>query len=140
MSRHAAVPIPDTPIVNPNEVKGFVGSHEIPPDRYFYLLNESDESLWQVDGYCVGDNWSINLICPVCGNNLRLDSTKKRFQVTEAGIETDEPIQCPYPGEFGGMCRFRVEFQLPRGEKFFDFRLADGSVKRLRVDALIRRA
>jgi hypothetical protein len=144
MPTRAALPLPQTPIVNPNEVKGFCGNQEVPPDRYFYFLNESDETLWQSDGYKVTEKngrecWSILMICPVCHSNIRLDSTKKRIKIDEDGVETDETIQCPYPGDFGGICRFKVELMPVRGKRIFPFRMQNGEMRDIRVDALYRK-
>lgn len=116
----------DTPksrmIIRPDEVRGMHTAASRPPNRYFYLLY--GDTVWECDGYRVGPegapddspevNWSILLVCPVCHNNLRIDSIKKHLQVERgaAGLDT-EPIRCSYKAEFGGLCRFCVVLEKP---------------------------
>lgn len=131
------------PIITPNEVKGFLGSDARKPDRLFYILFE--DQIWEWDGYCVHtadrDCWSINIVCPRCHNNLRLDSTLKRLQVTADSLETDEPIRCSHVAEFGGLCSWRVELAPPRKreERYIEVGSPTG-VARIKIDAVARNA
>jgi len=129
------------PIITPNEVKGFLGNDTRKPDRLFYVLYE--DQIWEWDGYCVhlGETpcWSINIVCPRCHNNLRLDSTRKRVQITSDSLETDEPIRCAHPAEFGGVCRWAIELAPPhkREERYIEVAGPTG-VARIKIDAVAK--
>jgi hypothetical protein len=146
---------PDRPssklIVRPNEVKGFTTAAEAKPNRYFHILFEDE--LWECDGYRTGDptlpddhpevKWAILMTCPVCHNSLKLDSTKKKISVGRTlGIESADPLRCPYPAQFSGPCPFAVVLELPRKleEKESSVRMDGGMVKRFAIDAVARRA
>jgi len=109
-----------TPIMRPNEVKGFLGRSETRPDRIFYVLDVTSrwEFLWELDGYVIrspqGDLWTIHLICPKCRNTLTIKSESKAMHVTEEGLEIDE-FCCTWPAEFGGICTMHAALVLPRG-------------------------
>lgn len=128
-----------SPIVNKNEVKGFLGGTERKPDRYFYVL--WDETVWELDGYCVklpsGKlTWTILVTCPHCCQVLKLDTERKPLLVDERGLSTSEPIQCSYPGQFGGLCNWRVELEPPKES----LRYAVVNGQRVRLDAIAKRA
>lgn len=129
-------------------VKGYVGGAEVRPDRYFYILfnDGMEERVWEADGYSMRDtktgqtHWSILITCPKCFNNIRLDSLKKDL-TTEDGLETADAIGCPWPGDFGTPCNFRVVLEPPRGDKR-RMRVAcrDGVVREVNIDAVAKRA
>lgn len=133
-------------IIRPNEVRGMHTAASRQPDRYFYLLY--GDTVWECDGYRIGPteapddspevNWSILLVCPVCHNNLRIDSVKKHLQVERqaAGLDT-EPIQCSYKAEFGGLCRFRVVLERPSRRSDREV-IVDG--RRIIIDAVAKDA
>lgn len=138
-------------ILRPDYVKGFADTAAKKVDRYFYII--SGEECWECDGYRVGPAalpddhpevaWNILIICPVCHNNLMLDSTKKKLAVSRgAGLETAEPIRCSYKAEFGGLCKWCVVLEPPRRreDKQITVRLDGGVVKTVNVDAVAKRA
>lgn len=132
-------------VVRPNEVKGFVTTGGRKPDRFFYILY--GDTVWECDGYRVGPtaapddspevNWSLLIICPKCGGNLRIDSLKKHLGVEagQAGLES-EPLQCSYKAEFSGLCPFRVVLERPskRHERVVT---VDGG-RQVRIDAVAK--
>jgi len=145
----AALPVAPNTILNPNVVKGYVAHDERTPSRLFYVLWLEDDSVWEVDGYRVGPpeapddadvvKWSLNLYCPKCKQNIRLDSTRKPFKVHQGlGLETGEPIQCPWPAEFGGLCSFRAELELPRKGEDRIVTIPPG--RKVKIDAVAKRA
>lgn len=137
-------------IVRPNEVKGFQTTAEAKPNRYFYIL--CGDECWECDGYRMGDpalpddhgdvHWAILITCPVCHQSLKLDSTKKKISIGRvSGLESDEPIRCSYPAQFGGVCPFTAVLELPRKpeEKEISVRLDGNVTKRIAVDAVAKR-
>jgi hypothetical protein len=144
----AALPVTDAPIITPHHVRGFVGHDERRPDRLFYVLWLEDDTVWEIDGYRLGPMespddasdvlWSINLFCPKCRQNIRLDSTKKHIHVHRGrGLETAEPMRCPWPAEFGGLCSFAAVLELPK-PSLREVRLTNGTP--VRLDAVAKRA
>jgi len=140
-------PIDGVPEVRPDCVKGIVASDERRPDRHFYLFDEQSETVWEADGWFINPGhdgrhviWTILLTCPRCSNVLKLDSTRKKFLVDERGIQTDEPIQCSYPAEFGdgAPCGWRVEFACPPKPLFMDVVLM-GQSRRIKIDAVVKK-
>jgi hypothetical protein len=138
-------------IVRPDYVKGFADTASKKVDRYFYIIYL--EECWECDGYRIGPkdlpddhpsvHWTILLRCPVCHNNLMLDSTKKKLQVSRpSGLETAEPIRCSYKAEFGGLCKWSVVLESPRRreDKQISVRLDDNIVKTVLVDAVAKKA
>jgi uncharacterized protein YbaR (Trm112 family) len=138
-------------IVRPNEVKGFQTTAEAKPNRYFYIL--CGDECWECDGYRTGDpalpddhsdvRWAILLTCPVCHQSLKLDSTKKKLSVGRfTGLESAEPIRCPYPAQFSGPCPFVAVLEPPRKqeEKEISVRVDGNVTKRIAVDAVAKRA
>lgn len=109
-------------IIRPDEVRvmNTVGASR--PDRFFYVLYH--DTVFEWDGYRVGPSaapdgaaevdWSILLVCPKCGRNLKLDSILKHLGVEsgQSGLES-EPIQCSYKAEFGGLCPWRIVLERP---------------------------
>lgn len=135
-------------ILRPDYVKGFADTAKKKIDRYFYVL--CGEELWQCDGYRVGPpelpddhpsvSWNILLICPVCHNNLMLDSVKKKIQVSRPfGLETAEPIQCSYKAEFGGLCKWHVVLEPPKKCMEVVVQLDEGVRRAVLVDAVAKR-
>jgi hypothetical protein len=140
---------PPAPIVRPDRVEGVVGNSGNNVDRYFYLYDALTDLVFEADGYKLpqpggGNEWMILLMCPCCQQTLRLESTKKSFEVTERGIETGEPISCSYwlndVEGYTGKCPFReAEFEPPKKPEWGEVRTREGVVK-VKIDAWIRRA
>lgn len=131
-------------IVRPDEVKTLDSHTEAKPDRYFYILFE--DKVWECDGYVVAEEgkeplWTILLICPVCKQNLKLDSIKKKLMLDEQGLHLAEPIACGWPGEFSTPCNFRVMIDPPRKaeDKTFRVNCMDGVSRQVRIDGVARR-
>lgn len=131
-------------IVRPNEVKTLDNYAGRKPDRYFYILFE--ENIWECDGYVVNQEgseplWSILLVCPLCKQNLKLDSDKKKLLIDEQGLHLAEPIACAWPGEFGTACNFRVAIDPPRKREDKVVRVTgmDGISRQVKIDAVARR-
>ena len=128
------------PTMRPDHVQGFVAESTAHVDRHFYVLEKNgmaEDRVWEFDGYKAGDNWCVHIVCPICGQNLKLDSTKKKFQVTPEGIETGEPIKCSWPGTFGQIeCKWAVEFVPPRrDDRVVTLKGGD----KIQIDAVARR-
>ena len=118
-SREAApAPAPAGMIARPGLVKGYLPTATKPPDRVFYILYQ--DILWECDGYrAPGEpgaqpHWLIVLICPRCGENLTLNTSKKKVEITPEGLQS-EPFRCSHPAEFGGVCPFTVALEKPKG-------------------------
>jgi len=123
-------------------------------DRYFYLLDEQSDLVFEMDGFLQAkeklddpDRWMLIMMCPACHQGLRIDTAKKPIEISDFGIETGEPIACTYilsgsteHDGYRGLCPFRGEFQPPKAPEFGPVRVADGSIVRVRIDARIRRA
>lgn len=134
------------PIVNPNEVKGFMAEQRTVPDRVFMVLDLTNdhEYVWEFEGYKQVDpdtnrtHWLIHFCCPKCGNVLTINSRKKNIEVTEEGVQT-EVFSCTHPGEFadGGACAFKGAFELPPGRHRFT---VDDQGRQVRVDAIFKHA
>jgi len=140
----AAPFLPSQQIFTPTHVRAVSKNMVAPPDRYFYLL--SGDTVWQCDGYRTGSaelpddhpdvKWLINFNCPICHNNLSLDSTKKKLRVTPGqGLDTDE-LRCSYIAQFGGWCPFDAVLESPQraGDKTVT---VDG--KKIKIDAVVKR-
>jgi hypothetical protein len=131
-------------IIRPDEVKtldNYAGSE---PDRYFYIIYE--EHVWECDGYRIRqegseDLWTILLVCPICRQNLKIDSTKKKLLIDDKGLHLAEPIACAWPGEFGTACNFRVAIEPPRKREDQMVRVIgpDGLSRQVKIDAVARR-
>lgn len=125
-------------IIRPNEVKTLDDYARREPDRYFYILFGDD--VWECDGYMIKDDgkelWTILIRCPVCNQNLKLDSEKKSLRIDDKGLELKDTIQCSWPGQFGGLCNFHVAVEPPR--KFED-RMVRVAGRQLKIDAVARR-
>lgn len=111
--------VPTAPgmILRPDYVRGFVPTATNKPDRLFYLLDTKDDCVWEVDAYkSPGEsgraNWMLILACPVCRNHLVLDSTKKRLEVTDEGIQSDV-FRCAHDAQFGGICPYQIALDRP---------------------------
>ena len=100
-----------------------------------------EDTVWECDGYAVGDLWSILIICPVCRQNLKIDSTKKPMRIDEKGLELADPIRCSYPGDFGTPCPFCVAIEPPKkADLYQEIRCGDGQVRKVKLDAIARKA
>jgi len=126
-------------IIRPDEVKTLDDYATRKPDRYFYILFE--EAVWECDGYMVKEEgkeplWTILIVCPMCRQNLKLDSTKKKLRIDDKGLELAEPIACAWPGEFGTACNFQVAIEPPRKSEDKYVRVNGRQVK---VDAVAKR-
>lgn len=114
------------PVMKKDEVKGFVGHASTAPDRWIYVLDPSDDRIWEWDAYKRIDPetkkpyWEVLLICPKCRDNLRLDSRLKQIHIDEAhGVETGEPFFCGNVLErdgFTGRCDWGCELKPHDGE------------------------
>jgi hypothetical protein len=131
-------------IVRPDEVKTCDDYARRKPDRYFYIIFE--ENVWECDGYKIERDgaeplWTILLICPMCRQNLKLDSTKKKILIDEQGLHLAEPIACAWPGEFGTACNFQVAIEPPRKaeDKMVRVNGMDGRPRQVKIDAVARR-
>lgn len=131
----------DRRIVRPDEVKTLDNFAGADPDRYFYMLFE--EKVWECDGYCIkreGEEplWTILIVCPLCKQNLKIDSTKKKLLIDDKGLHLAEPIACAWPGEFNTPCNFRVAIEPPRRaeDKMCRVTGQDGVSRQVKVDAV----
>jgi hypothetical protein len=135
-----------SPIIKPDEVKGFMGHKEAEePTRRFYVLekrSDSEDRIWELDGYMVKDGannkelWAIHMVCPRCDKTSTIKSEKKAIHVTDAGLEV-EPFRCAWPAEFGGQCAFTAGIVLPGGDD--QVVLTRDGVRR-RIDGVFKRA
>jgi hypothetical protein len=136
--------------MRPDKVEGVVADSGNNVDRYFYLFDQASGIVFEADGYKIPTafsdepGWMILLMCPVCQQTLRLESSKKPIEVTERGIETGEPISCTYwlddVDGYTGYCPFRdAEFQPPKKVEYGEVR-TDAGVVKVKIDAWIRRA
>jgi len=138
----AAPPAPAGMILRPDLVKGYLPTASKPPDRLFYLLDLQRDLVYEIDGYKLpAENgtkpgWMLVLCCPVCNNHLTLDSTKKKLEVTEEGIES-EVFRCSHPAQFGGICSYAIVLDRPKSQA--ERRVQVHGVW-FRVDAVARRA
>ncbi|MFH1645994.1 MAG: hypothetical protein ABIB11_06195 [Candidatus Omnitrophota bacterium] len=124
------------PIFKPDEIKGCYGNVGRTPDRYFYILY--GEEVLECDGYKIGDNWSILLICPVCKGELKIDSIKKHMQMDERGLELAETIKCSWPGDFGQHeCTFCVALEPPRKT---EDKIVVVNGRKVKIDAVAKKA
>jgi len=135
------------PIMKQDEVKGIVASTSPNANRYFYLLDPVSDLVWEVDGYeqPVPDGatpqWMLLIMCPNCRNGLRLESSKKQFDINAEGIETAEPFRCAWPIDkdgYKGNCPWGAELQRPNREIRVPVRTPNGMGREVRIDALIR--
>jgi hypothetical protein len=131
-------------IVRPDEVKTLDNYCQREPDRYFYLLFE--ENVWECDGYCVREEgkepiWTILIVCPLCKQNLKIDSTAKKLLIDERGLTLAEPIACSWPGEFSTACNFRVAIEPPqkREDRFARVTGPGGVSRQVKIDAVAHR-
>ena len=131
-------------IIRPDEVKTLDQHTAAKPDRYFYMLFE--EHVWECDGYCIKREgkealWTILIVCPLCKQNLKLDSKKKKLLIDEQGLHLAEPIACAWPGEFNTPCNFRVMIEPPkkREDKFVRITDMGGVSRQVKVDAVAYR-
>ena len=134
----------DRRIVRPDEVKTLDSHTEAKPDRYFYMLFE--EHIWECDGYYIQEEgkkplWIILIVCPLCKQNLKIDSSNKKLLIDDKGLHLAEPIGCSWPGEFNTPCNFRVAIEPPRKQedKFCRVTGRDGVSRQVKVDAVARR-
>ena len=139
---------PPQPIIRPDMVQGVVCDSGNNVDRYFYLYDEVSDLVFEADGYLQPNangepSWMILLMCPACHQTLRLESSKKPFEVSERGVETGEPISCSYwlkdVDGYTGDCPFKGELQPPKKPEWGEVRTRAGVV-RVKIDAWIRRA
>lgn len=136
------VPQPGGMILRPDYVKGFVPTASRPPDRLFYLLDKQDDRVWEVDGYKqptadgMRPAWMLILSCPVCRNNLTLDSTRKHLEITEEGIQSDV-FRCSHGAQFGGVCPFSIALDRPRNKEERQVQVLGRWYK---IDAVAKRA
>lgn len=131
-------------IFTPNHVQVVTPNAVQPPDRYFYLL--SGDTVWECDGYRTGPahlpddspevHWLINFCCPVCRQNLNLDSSKKKLRVTPGqGLDTEE-LRCAYVAQFGGLCPFDAVLESPQRQSD---RIVDVNGRKFKIDAVVKR-
>lgn len=139
---------PPQPIMRPDLVQGVVADSGDNVDRHFYLYDAVSELVFEADGYQMPSangepSWMVLMLCPACQQNLKLESAKKPFEVSERGIETGEVIKCSYwlqdVDGYTGMCPFRGELEPPKKPEWGEVRTAAGVVK-VKIDAWIRRA
>ena len=126
-----------THVLNPQEARG-LASREAQADRYFYILDAVDDRIWEWDGYPNPDgdgHWLIQLVCPLCNNNLTLTSIRKKLEITKEGLQSAEPIRCSHPADFGGICKWGVVLELPRPSE----RVAMVAGQEVRLDAVAKR-
>lgn len=139
------------PIMRPDLVKGYMGNAQTRVDRYFYVFDEVSGLVYEIDGFKqpkekpdAPDRWMLIMLCPCCGQGLRIDTAKKPVLITETGLETGEPIACSYLLKdfdgYNGLCPFRGELQPYKKPEFADVTTEDGRRVRGRLDAKLRRA
>jgi hypothetical protein len=132
-------------IIRPDQVRTLDEYATRKPDRFFYICY--GETIWECDGYKVVEQgredkteWTILIICPECGRNLKLDSTEKKLKVDERGLELAEPMACPWPGEFSTPCNFQVMLEPPkRSEKTAVVTTLQGVNREVQIDAVAKR-
>jgi hypothetical protein len=132
-------------IIRPDQVRTLDEYATKKPDRFFYI--RYGETIWECDGYRVVEagredlvHWTILLICPECGHNLKLDSTKKKLKIDENGLELAEPMACDWPGDFSTPCNFQVMLEPPkRSEKTSMVTTVTGTNREVQIDAVAKR-
>lgn len=135
------------PIMKKDEVKGVVGHASTYPDRWIYVLDTSDDRIWEWDAYKRQDPvtkehyWEVLIQCPVCRDNLRLDSRKKQINIGEThGVETGEPFFCGNIYEkdgFTGRCTWGCELKPHDGEPVPMSDAKNGAPGMCKIDAVI---
>ena len=137
------------PVMKPDEVKGVVAHASVHPDRFFYLLDEKTDRIYEWDGYQKTDPatneqyWEILVMCPRCKNVLKLDSRRKSIEISERGIETGEPFRCTWPVDqdgWKGQCQFACELKPPTSKDPFIIPMTDamnGKPGMCKIDAFI---
>jgi len=140
------------PVMKPDEVRGLAGHASVQADRFFYLLDESTDRIYEVDGYLKTDvptgeqYWELLIMCPKCSNVLKLDSRRKSIQVTETGIETGEPMRCTWPVDhdgWKGRCPWACEWKPVKSKEPLIIPMSDamsGKPGMCKIDALIKPA
>jgi len=132
-------------IIRPDEVRTLDTHSERKPDRYFYIIY--GEHVWECDGYLAPGEpgsepqWMIILTCPVCRQNLTINSQKKKLMIDEKGLHVAESIACSHPGEFGAPCKFKVAIEPPskREDQHAMVTCVDGISRQVKVDAVAKR-
>ena len=124
-------------VATPGQAGG-LHSQEAAADRYFYILDAKDDRVWEWDGYPNPEGngeWLIQLMCPLCENNLTLTSINKKLEITEEGIQSADPLRCSHEAEFGGICKWGVVLELPKPSE----REATVNGQRVLLDAVAKR-
>lgn len=115
------------------------------PTRIFYVLDltATHEFIWEIDGYCIHDGktgrdlWTLHIECPKCRQNLTVDCTKKKVEVTSEGLFI-EPFACTHHGDFGQIfCGFRAAIEPPKGSQRFS---EDQNGRKIKIDGVFKRA
>jgi hypothetical protein len=112
---------------------------------YLILKNKQilavKQLIWEADGYKMTNGktgeiyWSILLTCPKCHDVLRVDTSRKKLEISKQGIATAEPLHCTNPHyEFGAcLCKFELE---PPNKPMY---CKDDWGKVIKIDAIIKR-
>jgi hypothetical protein len=132
------------PIFKPDHVEGIVMADDRSKvDRHFYFVDTvfADDWIWEADGYKMTNGktgetyWNILITCPKCHDILRIDTQRKKIDITKRGVETAEPLRCTNPHHEFGPCMCAFEIEPPKKAMY----TRDDFGKLIKIDGFIKR-